>query len=80
MSHDGGGFSGGHHGGFSGGHHHGGFGDGGHHHHHGVDLNGNPIVPFTGAGDGRRDSRLAVVIVVVILALAALALLIANSG
>ncbi|GAA4635705.1 hypothetical protein GCM10023196_082240 [Actinoallomurus vinaceus] len=78
MSHDGGGYSGGHHGGF-GGHHHGGFG-GHHHHHHGADGNGGPGFPIVSAGGGRRGDVRAVVIFVAILAAAALGLLIANSG
>jgi hypothetical protein len=79
MSHDGGGFSGGHHGGFSGGHHHGGVG-GHHHHHHATDGDLVPGVPLTGVSGGRRREVPPVVGVVVVLALIALAFLIAYAG
>jgi hypothetical protein len=77
MSHDGGGYTGGHHGGF-GGHHHGGFG--GHHHHHGADGNGGPGFPIVTASGGRRGDARAVVIFFAILVVAAVGLLIVHSG
>ncbi|MEV0406453.1 hypothetical protein [Actinoallomurus sp. NPDC050550] len=77
MSHDGGGYGGGHHGGF-GGHHHSGFG--GHHHHHGANGSGDPGVPFVSVSGGKRSDVRGVVIFVVILAALAVGLLIAHSG
>lgn len=81
MSHNGGGFSGGHHGGFSGGHHHGGV-SGHHHHGHHQDVNaGLTGVPYTTGrgGRGARDMP-AVAITLAILVVVVLALVIANAG
>ncbi len=77
MSHDGGGYSGGHHGGFGGGHH--GHANGGHHHHHGGDGLLPGVPPVSGRSTGRRRDVPAVVAAIAVLAVIAFVLLIAHS-